>query len=156
MPEPRIIKKYPNRRLYDTEISRYITLSDLRESILKGVTFQVMDANTGDDITRTILLQIITEQESGGTPLFTAEILTQMIRFYGDSARGVFTEFLAKSMELFGQQQAMYKQQVEKSVGANPINTLAEMTQRNLEIWNGVQESFLKTAGITSPKEEEK
>ncbi|MFC1664275.1 polyhydroxyalkanoate synthesis repressor PhaR [Pseudomonadota bacterium] len=156
MAEPRIVKKYPNRRLYDTEISRYITLGDLRESILKGVKFQVMDANTGDDITRNILLQIITEQESGGTPLFTVDILTQMIRFYGDSARGVFTEFLAKSMELFGQQQAMYQQQVEKSVGVNPIDTIAEMAQRNIEIWSGVQESFLKSAGIASSKEKEK
>lgn len=156
MPEPRIIKKYPNRRLYDTEISRYITLSDLRESILKGVKFKVMDANTGDDITRTILLQIITEQESGGTPLFTTDILTQMICFYGDSARDVFTDFLGKSMDLFAQQQALYQERLKQSATASPINTMAEMTKRNLEIWNNAQESFLNAAGISSSKEKEK
>ena len=156
MPEPRIIKKYPNRRLYDTEISRYITLSDLRAAILKGVKFQVMDANTGDDITRTILLQIITEQESGGTPLFTTDILTQMIRFYGDSARDVFTDFLAKSLELFAQQQSAYQEQINQSVTHNSVNTMAEMTKRNMEIWSDVQESFLNAAGISTSKEKEK
>lgn len=156
MPEARIIKKYPNRRLYDTEISRYITLNDLRESILEGIKFQVMDANSGDDITRNILLQIITEQEAGGSPLFTTDILTQMIRFYGDSARDVFTDFLAKSMELFAQQQSLYQEQIQQSVTTNPINSMAEMTKRNLEIWNDVQDSFLKAAGVSSSKEKEK
>jgi len=156
VPEARIIKKYPNRRLYDTEISRYITLNDLRESILEGIKFQVMDANSGDDITRNILLQIITEQEAGGSPLFTTDILTQMIRFYGDSARDVFTDFLAKSMELFAQQQSLYQEQIQQSVTTNPINSMAEMTKRNLEIWNDVQDSFLKAAGVSSSKEKEK
>lgn len=155
MPEPRVIKKYPNRRLYDTEISRYITLNDLRQSILEGIEFQVVDANSGGDITRNILLQIITEQESGGTPLFTTDILTQMIRFYGDSSRGVFTDFLAKSMELFAQQQAVYQEQIQQSVTANPIDTMAEMTKRNLEIWSDVQENFLKASGLSTSSDKE-
>lgn len=155
MPEPRVIKKYPNRRLYDTEISRYITLNDLRQSILEGIEFQVVDANSGGDITRNILLQIITEQESGGTPLFTTDILTQMIRFYGDSSRGVFTDFLAKSLELFAQQQAVYQEQIQQNVTTNPINTMAEMTKRNLEIWSDVQENFLKASGLSTSSDKE-
>ena len=77
----RTIKKYPNRRLYDTEVSRYITVSDLRQLIIEGEEFEVVDVASGDDLTRMVLLQIINEQESGGQPLFTTEILTHLIRF---------------------------------------------------------------------------
>ena len=77
----RIIKKYPNRRLYDTEQSRYITLSDIRDLIMKGLEFKVLDTNSGDDLTRSILLQIMLEDESGGEPLFSTNMLAQIIRF---------------------------------------------------------------------------
>ena len=98
MAEVRTIKKYPNRRLYDTELSRYITLSDVRELVLKGVDFRVVAANSDEDLTRSILLQIIIEQESGGEPLFTTEVLSKMIRFYGDTVQGAFTSYLEKSL----------------------------------------------------------
>ena len=79
----RVIKKYPNRRLYDTELSRYVTLVDVRELVMEGHEFKVVDTANDDDITRAILLQIMLEEESGGTPLFSAKMLSQMIRFYG-------------------------------------------------------------------------
>lgn len=81
----RIIKKYPNRRLYDTEISSYITVEDVRQLILDGDEFEVRDAKSGEDLTRQVLLQIIAEQEQGGEPVLSTQVLSQIIRFYGDS-----------------------------------------------------------------------
>ena len=81
MSTPRIIKKYPNRRLYDTELSHYITLSDVRDLVMQGVELQILDSNSGEDLTRATLLQIMLEEESGGDPLFTANMLAQIIRF---------------------------------------------------------------------------
>jgi len=146
----RIIKKYPNRRLYDTELSRYITLADLRKQITEGGEFEVRDANSGEDITRSILLQIIAEQESEGTPLFTTDILMQMIRFYGDTSQDMFTKFLGKSLDLFVKQQNLYSQQVRETLSGNPMSAMTELTQRNLEIWKEMQESFFRSAGVSS------
>jgi polyhydroxyalkanoate synthesis repressor PhaR len=146
--KPRIIKKYPNRRLYDTEQSRYITLADVRELVSQGVDFVVLDANTEEDITRTILLQIILEQESGGEPLFTTDILAKMIRFYGDSVQGVFTDYLGKSLNLFVEQQARLQQQIQEMMTENPIDLMGEVTKRNIELWQEMQDSFLKASGL--------
>ena len=156
MAEARIIKKYPNRRLYDTELSRYITLSDVRELVLKGVDFRVVAANSDEDLTRSILLQIIIEQESGGEPLFTTEVLSKMIRFYGDTVQGAFTSYLEKSLALFMEQQKLMQDQVRNVFGGgNPLNAMTQLTQRNLEIWKEIQESFLKSAGVSSSKPKE-
>ena len=84
----RLIKKYPNRRLYDTKTSSYITLVDVKELVLQHEDFQVVDAKTGEDLTRSILLQIILEEEAGGAPMFSSEMLSQMIRFYGSEGTG--------------------------------------------------------------------
>ena len=83
MASPRIIKKYPNRRLYDTETSTYITLAEVKDLVLGYKDFQVQDAKSGEDLTRSILLQIILEEESGGMPMFSSDLLSQMIRSYG-------------------------------------------------------------------------
>lgn len=147
MTEPRIIKKYPNRRLYDTELSRYITLADVRDLVLKGVDFKVVGANNEEDLTRSILLQIIIEQESGGEPLFTTEILSKMIRFYGDTVQGAFTNYLEKSLSLFMEQQKLVQDQMRNVFTGSPLNAVTQLTQRNLEIWREIQESFLKAAG---------
>ncbi len=147
MAEARVIKKYPNRRLYDTELSRYITLADLRDRVVEGVDFVVQDANSGEDITRSILLQIITEQEAEGKPMFTADILMQMIRSYGGSAQDVFTDYLSKSLDLFAQQQRLLQSQL-RNMPSDPMGAWSEMAKRNLEIWRDVQESFLKSAGL--------
>jgi polyhydroxyalkanoate synthesis repressor PhaR len=145
---PRIIKKYPNRRLYDTELSRYITLSDVRELVLNGVEFKVVGANSDEDLTRSILLQIIIEQESGGEPLFTTEILSKMIRFYGDTVQGPFTSYLEKSLTLFVEQQKMVQDQMKNVLTTGPMSTMTELTRRNLEIWQEIQDSFFKAAGV--------
>ncbi|MFQ5545439.1 MAG: polyhydroxyalkanoate synthesis repressor PhaR [Acidiferrobacterales bacterium] len=154
----RIIKKYPNRRLYDTELSRYITLADVRELVLSGGEFRVIEANTEEDLTRSILLQIIMEQESGGEPLFTTEVLTKMIRFYGDNVQEAFTSYLEKSLALVAEQQKLMRDQMNNVLGANPVSAMSELTKRNLKMWTDIQDNFLKAAGIKrgSPKQSDK
>ena len=98
---PRLIKKYPNRRLYDTRTSAYITLADVKQLVLENEEFQVIDAKTSDDLTRSILLQIILEEESGGMPIFSSMALRQIIRFYGHSMQGVMGSFLDKNIQAF-------------------------------------------------------
>lgn len=150
--QTRIIKKYPNRRLYDTHISRYITVADVRDLVMQGVEFKVVDANSNEDITRPTLLQIILEQESGGQPLFTADILSKMIRFYGDSVQGVFSTYLERSLELFVEQQTRLQRQVRDMIGGNtPFELMADMTQRNMDIWREMQRNFLQAAGVKLP-----
>ncbi len=100
-PGQRILKKYPNRRLYDTEISSYITLTDVKAMVLAGQNFEVRDAKTGDDLTRSILLQIILEEETGGVPIFSAGMLSQIIRFYGHAMQGMMGSYLEKNLQTF-------------------------------------------------------
>src|SRR5512136_15241 len=94
----RLIKKYPNRRLYDTQTSSYITLVDVKELVLKHETFQVIDAKSGDDLTRSILLQIILEEEQEGQPLFSHDVLTQFIRSYGSAMQGMMGSYLDRNV----------------------------------------------------------
>ncbi|HOX90151.1 MAG TPA: polyhydroxyalkanoate synthesis repressor PhaR [Burkholderiaceae bacterium] len=101
MAATRLIKKYPNRRLYDTETSTYITLADVKELVLGQEEFQVLDAKSGEDLTRQILLQIILEEESGGMPMFTAQMLAQIIRFYGNAMQGMMGSYLEKNIQAF-------------------------------------------------------
>ena len=154
----RIIKKYPNRRLYDTEQSRYITLADLQQLVMEGHEFQVKDANTDADLTRNILLQIIAEQESGGKPMFTTEILLRIIRFYGDSVQDALTHYLQQSLSLFEDQQKAFQEQLRGAVHDNPMGSwISDMTKRNLEIWQDVQSGFFKAAGLSEdPKDKDK
>ncbi|HED13828.1 MAG TPA: polyhydroxyalkanoate synthesis repressor PhaR [Gammaproteobacteria bacterium] len=141
--EPRIIKKYPNRRIYDTRQSRYITLNDLKDLIISGEEVRVVDASNGDDITRCILLQIINEQEAGGNPIFTTEVLLRMIRFYGDTMQGALTQFLGRSMEAFINQQQHYQQGLQSMFDGNSLLPMTELAQKNLEAWQEMQSSFL-------------
>ncbi len=97
----RVLKKYPNRRLYDTRTSSYITLADVKLMVLEGEVFEVRDAKTGDEITRSILLQIILEEETGGMPMFTTQMLAQVIRFYGHSMQGLMGSYLEKNLQTF-------------------------------------------------------
>lgn len=107
----RIIKKYPNRRLYDTETSAYITLTDIKQLVLDVTPFQVVDAKTGEDLTRSILLQIILELESEGVPMFSAETLKQIIRFYGHAMQGVMGSYLEKNMQVLTEMQNRMRDQ---------------------------------------------
>jgi polyhydroxyalkanoate synthesis repressor PhaR len=97
----RMIKKYPNRRLYDTANSGYITLADVKQMVLENIDFQVVDAKSGDDLTRAILLQIILEEESGGVPMFSPEMLAQMIRFYGSAQQTIMGQYIEQNVKAF-------------------------------------------------------
>ncbi|HEY4067512.1 MAG TPA: polyhydroxyalkanoate synthesis repressor PhaR [Burkholderiaceae bacterium] len=105
-PGPRVLKKYPNRRLYDTQLSSYITLADVKAMVLSGERFEVRDAKTAEDLTRSILLQIILEEETGGVPIFSAPMLSQLIRFYGHAMQGMMGSYLEKNLQTFTDIQA--------------------------------------------------
>jgi polyhydroxyalkanoate synthesis repressor PhaR len=107
----RLIKKYPNRRLYDTQTSAYITLADVKQLVLDHEEFKVVDAKSGEDLTRAILLQIILEEEAGGSPLFSSEMLAQIIRFYGHAMQGMMGSYLEKTMQAFVEIQAKMQDQ---------------------------------------------
>jgi len=146
MEDKRIIKKYPNRRLYDTEESKYITLEDIKKLVLANKEFIVKDVKSEEDLTRTILLQIITEQEDDGEPLFTTQALSHIIRFYGDSVQSVAGDYLQKSINLFVSQQNQLQEQLQSAVTTNPVTTMTELTEKNLDMWKTMQENFFNTA----------
>lgn len=109
--ELRVLKKYPNRRLYDTRTSGYITLADVKQMVLEGEHFVVRDAKTGDDLTRSILLQIILEEESGGVPMFSTQMLAHIIRFYGHTMQGLMGSYLEKNIQAFIDIQGRFAEQ---------------------------------------------
>lgn len=123
---PRILKKYPNRRLYDTQTSSYITLADVKKMVLEGQDFIVRDAKTGDELTRSILLQIILEEETGGVPMFSSQMLAQIIRFYGHAMQGMMGSYLEKNLQTFTDIQ---KRLADQSKG------LLEPNVMNPEMW---------------------
>ena len=116
-PQARVIKKYPNRRLYDTQTSSYITLTDVRQLVMDSAQFVVVDAKTGDDLTRSILLQIILEEESGGAPMFTEAVLANIIRFYGNAMQSFMGAYLEKNVQGFMDLQV---KMAEQSKGMSP------------------------------------
>lgn len=107
----RIIKKYPNRRLYDTELGTYITLDDVKNLVFQHIQFKVVDARTAKDLTQTTLLQIIAEQESTSTPIFTTNVLQDLIRFYNEKSQDMFSKYLEEMMGLYQQQKTLVQQQ---------------------------------------------
>ncbi len=117
----RLIKKYPNRRLYDTQTSTYITLADVKQLVLEHESFQVVDAKSGEDLTRQILLQIILEEESGGMPMFSAQMLAQIIRFYGNAMQGIMGSYLEKNIQAFIDIQAKLQEQSKAFYETNKI-----------------------------------
>ena len=147
MTATRVIKKYPNRRLYDTEISSYITIEDVRQLIIEGVEFEVRDAKTGDDLTRQVLLQIIAEHEQNGEPMLSTQLLSQIIRFYGDSLQGFMGSYLERSMQMFLEQQQQFRQQMSGLIGQAPWTMLNQLTERNLELWKEFQQNLVGGVG---------
>ena len=125
-PGERVLKKYPNRRLYDTHTSSYITLVDVKKMVLAGQSFVVRDAKTSEDLTRSILLQIILEEETGGVPIFSSVMLSQLIRFYGHATQGMMGSFLEKNLQTFTDIQARL---AEQSKG------LYDPAAQNPELW---------------------
>jgi polyhydroxyalkanoate synthesis repressor PhaR len=146
MSDFRIIKKYPNRRLYDTEVSRYITLEEVRQLVLNNVQFRVEDKRTREDITRSILLQVIAEQEEGGNPIFSVDLLRFIVRFYGDPMQSSISRYLELSMRLFTEQQQHFTDQLRDLLGQaqQPIVVLKELAEKQVPIWRSVRREFLK------------
>ncbi|KPK57341.1 MAG: hypothetical protein AMJ59_19435 [Gammaproteobacteria bacterium SG8_31] len=154
MSETRTIKKYPNRRLYDTEESRYITLADIRRLVLEKVDFVVIDKKSGEDITRTILLQVISEQEQSGEPIMSREFLSHVIRSYGGAMQGFVGSYLDQSIKLFMNQQQQVRDRVKSVVGVDPVGMVTDVAQKNYARWKSVQEEIFKT--IAGSEEDEK
>jgi len=125
----RLIKKYPNRRLYDTETSTYITLSDVKQLVLDQEEFKVMDAKSAEDLTRSILLQIILEEESGGLPMFSSVMLSQIIRFYGNAMQGMMGTYLEKNIQAFIDIQHKLTDQSKGLIDGNAVPL-------NPEVWS--------------------
>ena len=146
MTEKRIIKKYPNRRLYDTGISSYITLEDVKKLVIKGIDFTVLDVKTNEDLTRTILMQIISEQEHGEHPIFSANVLTRIILAYGKTNQYFLSDYLSRCLEIFEQQQSVFQEHVRQL--SDTIGDMTEFTETNLNIWKKITDDFFKQESI--------
>ncbi|HKR76427.1 MAG TPA: polyhydroxyalkanoate synthesis repressor PhaR [Rhodanobacter sp.] len=148
----RTIKKYPNRRLYDTEISSYITLEEVRQLVLDNEDFEVRDAKTGEDLTRSVLLQIISEHEEKGQPMLSPQLLSQIIRFYGDSLQGFMGPYLERSLQVFLDQQQQFRTQLNSLMGQTPWAMVNELTERNMDAWKTMQRGLLDAAAQINPQ----
>ncbi len=155
MSEPRVIKKYPNRRLYDTVESRYITLGDIRRLVVERIDFVVIDKKTQADITRSILLQVIAEQEHAGEPVMSRDFLSQVIRTYGGQMQGVVGSYLEQSLKLFNSQQREMRERVKNVVGVDPVDAVNQVAQKNYQRWRAVQDDILRTMLGGRPRERE-
>ncbi len=144
MNSARVIKKYPNRRLYDTVESCYITLADVRNLVIRKIDFTVVDKKSGEDITRTILLQVITEQEQRGDAVMSRDFLSQVIRSYGKVVPGFAANYLEQSMKLFMTQQKNLRLQVKRVVGDDPFAAVADVAQKNIARWKSLQDEVLR------------
>ena len=133
----RILRKYTNRRLYDTSRSCYVTLDDVKQLVLNGEAFKVEDSKTGNDLTRNILLQIISEQEAQGHgTLLTNQVLQQLIRFYGDSMQGMMSQYLEQSIASFLEHQDRIRDQMQTMMGAaNPLTMMNRIADQNMQMW---------------------
>ena len=150
MDSPRLLKKYPNRRLYDTRISSYVTLEDVRQLVLDGEEFEVRDARSDQDITRLVLLQIIAEREEEGQPMLSTASLQLMIRFYGDPLHGFMSRYIERSLQLFLEQQHTLRKQLGGLISNSPFAMLNQIAERNLELWKNFQQGVLKGGTLGS------
>lgn len=153
MSAARIIKKYPNRRLYDTEESRYITLADIRNLVREKIDFTVIDKKSGEDITRAILLQVISEQEQQGDAVMSEDFLAQIIRSYDKVMPDFMARYLEQSTRLFMTQQQALRGQVKRVVGVDPVEAVSELTQKNYQRWRSIQDEVFRrlTGGRDAP-----
>jgi polyhydroxyalkanoate synthesis repressor PhaR len=152
-PGLRILKKYPNRRLYDTQTSSYITLADVKRMVLDGIDFEVHDAKTQEDLTRSILLQIILEEETGGVPMFSTASLAQIIRFYGHAMQGVMGGLLERQMQAFTDMQQRFAEQGSAGMPFSPeawTGLMGSYAEQSKSLMNQWQEQ-MKNAGAMFP-----
>ncbi len=148
MDAERIIKKYPNRRLYDTGASKYVTLADICSLVKNGIRFRVIDVKTEEDITRNILMQIILEEEDKGAPIFSTDILEQIIRSYGDAMQGFMSSYLRQSIEVFLQQQRLVQEQMAGLIERGPLSVLTDLAQKNVRLWQDLQKAAMDSYGL--------
>lgn len=156
MSETRIIKKYPNRRLYDTAISSYITLEDVKRLVLDDVSIQVIDARSKTDITHNTLLQIIVEQEENGPPIFTTEVLQNLIRFYGSRMQNVAKGTFEQAVAFFSEQHSLLKSGVadgvDELVKRDPLDMILDKTKQNSEAWQTIQDQWVRAFKQNEPE----
>jgi polyhydroxyalkanoate synthesis repressor PhaR len=141
--EPTTIKKYANRRLYNTGTSTYVTLEDLAEMVKSGEDFVVYDAKTGEEITRSVLTQIIFEQESKGPNLLPITFLRQLIRFYGDSIQNLIPTYLDFSIDSFVREQEKLRTQMQSTFGPATLDVIGDQVRRNTEMFEQAMRMFL-------------
>ena len=139
VPAPVVVKKYANRRLYDTASSAYVTLEDLGAMVKQGVDFVVQDARTGEDITRQVLTQIIVEEENRGESLLPIQFLRQLIRFYGGRGPALLPGYLTASMDAFARQQESWREALAQG---SPAGFLEEQTRQNMALWERTVRAF--------------
>ncbi|WP_408594900.1 polyhydroxyalkanoate synthesis repressor PhaR [Limnohabitans sp.] len=147
--DTRIIKKYPNRRLYDTKLSSYIALSDIKRLVMDDLRFVVLDAKTGDDLTRSLLLQIILEEETDGSPILTERMLANIIRFYGHAMQSFMGAYLEKNVQTFMDFQSQLTRTTHDQAPLNIMQGLVgqyvdQSTQALTEMQVQMQEQFKK------------
>lgn len=150
MSNERVIKKYANRRLYDSTASRHVTLDDIRKVIVSGEKVKVVDDKSGEDLTRSVLLQVISEQEQFGTPVLSTEFLEGIIRFYGNPVQEMLTKYMEQSVGAIARQQQAMRAEMVK-VMENPMAPMAEFARQNMEQWAKMQSSVLSAFSPSKP-----
>jgi polyhydroxyalkanoate synthesis repressor PhaR len=136
--QERLIRKYANRRLYDTTASRHVTLDDLRQVIVAGDKIKVVDEKSGEDLTRSVLLQIIAEQEQFGMPVLGSDLLEMIIRFYGSPMQGMLSQYLGQAFGSISRQQQAIQAEMAKALQV-PFAPLTELTRQNMQMWEQLQ-----------------
>jgi polyhydroxyalkanoate synthesis repressor PhaR len=151
MQQERLIRKYSNRRLYDTAGSRHVTLDDLRQLIIAGEKIKVVDEKSNEDLTRSVLLQIISEQEHFGRPVLSAELLAMIIRFYGSPMQAPLSRYLEEAFTTVLRQQETMQSEMAKALQA-PFAPLADLARKNMELWNHAFDADSAGAAAAEPK----
>ena len=145
MEEPRIIKKYPNRRLYDTEISRYITLDEVKELVIGRTAFKVIDDRTAEDMTNHVLIQILAQEENGSSPLFTTEILKSLICFYGNPLQKAMSQILEKGLLMFADPEANFQDYLQHIITKDEaLTNSVTQTEPGIEMWSKLLAKYLE------------
>jgi polyhydroxyalkanoate synthesis repressor PhaR len=151
MSNERVIKKYANRRLYDSTESRHVTLDDIRKMIVSGAKVKVVDDKSGEDLTRAVLLQVIAEQDQFGTPVLSTELLEAIIRFYGNPVQEMLTRYMEQSVTALARQQDAMRAEMTKAL-AGPMAPLADFARQNMEQWSKIQASMMSAFAGTKPE----
>jgi polyhydroxyalkanoate synthesis repressor PhaR len=151
MSNERLIKKYANRRLYDSTESRHVTLEDIRKMIVSGAKVKVVDDKSGEDLTRAVLLQVIAEQDQYGTPVLSTELLEAIIRFYGNPVQEMLTKYMEQSVGTLVRQQETMRAEMSKAL-AGPMAPLAEFARQNMDQWSKIQASMMSAFAVATPQ----